>query len=389
MKTPDPNLAAAFEAVLIEIAPRSLPDSFAIITAWNPNGLDAALAENEAADEALHALLTQGLDPTAEALGSLDVPFRCTGGNADRSHVEPGWGAAIEFDRAVALATRFQQVGFFWIEAGQLYLVYTHAPEVRECLAPLSERLLSPANSPVTWAELASLSSSSLLDQLCFFPEIGSTNDYALANPSDARRLIWTLLQTKGRGRGSNVWFASPGCLTFTLVLPDLPLDERDIAKVSLVSALAVADAIQPYANPQLKWPNDVYIDDQKVCGILAERYGDQLIVGIGCNVSNDLSGLDVPATTIAKHCASSPRLADVLQSMLTHFEELLELLVTNKIDLPTAWRPRCWLTGKTVEMDSGLVGICLGIQADGGLRLESTDGIQTVYGGIIQNIAP
>ena len=90
--------------------------------------------------------------------------------------------------------------------------------------------------------------------------------------------------QTDGRGRLDHRWHASPGAnLTFSVVLGAHP-DPAQNATLPLVAGLAVAEALGP--GFAVKWPNDVYFGERKICGILCERDGDNVIVGIGVNVN-------------------------------------------------------------------------------------------------------
>src|SRR5690606_4067445 len=90
-----------------------LPIAFAIITAWNPMGRPAPLADNEAADRALHSDLRN-------MTGSL---FRATGGSPDFTHAEPGWAAEISREEAIDIGRRFRQLAVWSIEDDNLQLV--------------------------------------------------------------------------------------------------------------------------------------------------------------------------------------------------------------------------------------------------------------------------
>src|SRR4051812_28776951 len=87
---------------------------------------------------------------------------------------------------------------------------------------------------------------------------------------------VWTQRQLAGRGRGSNRWFSPPGVLTasFSLTLPGA-LAARQL---SLAAGLAVCHAVEdavPRARVRLKWPNDCFLEDRKLAGVLCERPSD------------------------------------------------------------------------------------------------------------------
>ena len=103
--------------------------------------------------------------------------------------------------------------------------------------------------------------------------------------------------QTAGRGRLDHKWLSPPGTnLMMSVVLSVEGLAPEQVATLPLVAGLSVAKALQRFVagkkdvrreteDLKLKWPNDVLIDGKKVAGILCERCGDNVIVGIGVNV--------------------------------------------------------------------------------------------------------
>lgn len=215
-----------------------------------------------------------------------------------------------------------------------------------------------------------------------------STNSVALAQPCDFAALYYTPNQTAGRGRGSNVWMGGPGCLTFTVSLPAAiwPLSVQARPRVSLVTALALADAIDEHAIIHLKWPNDLMAADKKLAGILVEPHpgpSGGLIIGVGLNLTNDVANLDKPAVTLADF-GSFPKPDQIILPFLQILEALLGRLVQNDLPLSRAWTGRCWLTGKTISLDHGLTGICQGITDEGALLVETPTGIETTHGGIV-----
>ena len=99
--------------------------------------------------------------------------------------------------------------------------------------------------------------------------------------------------QTAGRGRLDHKWLSPPGAnLMMSVVLSVADLPPEQVATLPLVVGLAVCKSLAslfPLPSslfPLLKWPNDVLIDGKKIAGILCERHGDNVIVGIGVNVN-------------------------------------------------------------------------------------------------------
>jgi hypothetical protein len=116
---------------LLEDPPIPLPDHFAIITAWNPEGLMVDDAVNETADRTL----MHELDDLGPA------PFRVTGCSPDLSHREPGWAVVISKVEAIALGRRHRQLGVWLIRGGELVLVDCASGE-ETAAGKFSERIL-------------------------------------------------------------------------------------------------------------------------------------------------------------------------------------------------------------------------------------------------------
>lgn len=138
--------------------------------------------------------------------------------------------------------------------------------------------------------------------------------------------------QTVGRGRLGRRWEAPPGeGLLFSLLL-----DGNRISSPGLLPAaagVAVVRAIRrlvPSLHPRLKWPNDVLIRERKVCGILAERSGPGIVLGVGINVAQQLEGLPegVAATSLALELGEDdplPGRPEILAAFLQELQPLLD----------------------------------------------------------------
>lgn len=129
---------------------------------------------------------------------------------------------------------------------------------------------------------------------------VGSTNDRAKdwIRAADAAALetpfwIGAERQTAGRGRGEHTWAAWSGALTFSLIARwrDFRLTRRESAELSLRIADAVAETAREFAPTAEIWvkpPNDVYVGERKLAGILIESPNAEFVVGgVGVNVGN------------------------------------------------------------------------------------------------------
>ncbi len=237
-------------------------------------------------------------------------------------------------------------------------------------------------------------------------PETKSTNDLAIELASNGATVFPSLVitdrQTGGRGRGANQWWAADGALTFSLTVDAkaLGLETRDWPKMSLTMGLAVCEVLEqlvPERRVNLKWPNDVYLEGRKVCGVLVETMALRpglIVIGIGINVNNSFT--DAPAelrsiaTSLIDVATRSFELTDVLISQLRQIEYRIETVIAGSEDLAEAWRTRCMLEGRTLSIDVGskrVTGICHGIDDDGALIIQTEGGIERSFAGVVSQI--
>ena len=135
--------------------------------------------------------------------------------------------------------------------------------------------------------------------------QTASTNTYLsrLAATLPGGTVIYTPCQTAGRGQKGNSWESEDGKnLTFSLLLKRPPVKARDQFCLSEAAALAVVETLSAEAGDRftVKWPNDVYWQDKKICGMLIENSlnGTDIatcIIGIGINVNQQRFLSDAP----------------------------------------------------------------------------------------------
>lgn len=145
-------------------------------------------------------------------------------------------------------------------------------------------------------------------DRVIWLHYVNSTNDYAAKYSRDSSShglIVVADYQTEGKGQRGNTWESQLGVnLLFSLVLKPSFLKVQRQFLLSKVTALAVCDTIAPLVSGiSIKWPNDIYINNSKVAGILIENsfstsFLDSSIIGVGLNVNqNDFSD-DIPNPT-------------------------------------------------------------------------------------------
>lgn len=127
-----------------------------------------------------------------------------------------------------------------------------------------------------------------------FFSETGSTNETAkeiCAKGKGRGLLVASASQTQGKGRLDRSFYSPKGGIYFTVVY-ELSDSAEHIDLISSAAGVAVRDTLYNFFNidAKIKWPNDVLVDDKKICGILCEVINDNgkpkyVCVGIGVNV--------------------------------------------------------------------------------------------------------
>jgi BirA family biotin operon repressor/biotin-[acetyl-CoA-carboxylase] ligase len=220
-------------------------------------------------------------------------------------------------------------------------------------------------------------------------PQIDSTNT-ELMRRARAGRLEPVLLvaeqQTAGRGRLGRQWFseadaATPqaSALTFSL---GLPLAPRDWSGLSLAVGVSVVQSLHP--DLQLKWPNDVWLHDRKLAGILIETasLGDvrYAVIGIGINLNErDATGLATPPAWLREVLPG----VDAAQALLRIAAALVHAIQAFETHgfgpFQKLFNARDALGGVTVTLSDGLSGVAQGVDGTGALLVQTAQGVQKV----------
>lgn len=195
--------------------------------------------------------------------------------------------------------------------------------------------------------------------------EIESTNDelwIAAAAGAPHGTICVTRAQTAGRGRHVRTWLSAPDAgLYFSILLRPSQSLER-LPAFSLVAALAVAETLETAAGlaTQLKWPNDVWVDHRKICGILLEsrNAGEPAVVlGIGLNLEPPAEGwpreLAGRATSLREAGVPLER-GQLLVPLLEQLESSYDLFAVQGLTpFLAGWRARSVLSGRRVEVQT------------------------------------
>ena len=148
-----------------------------------------------------------------------------------------------------------------------------------------------------------------------------STNEEAKRRISDIDNLsvVSALEQTSGRGQRGNQWYSAPGQnLLFSIVLKSPSLIAKNHFALNEMAALSVTDFLSAYGiKAEIKWPNDIYVGEKKICGILIENsfLGNAIsssIIGIGLNINQRNFNVSLPNPTSLVLCSAQDEPLDI-----------------------------------------------------------------------------
>jgi len=220
-----------------------------------------------------------------------------------------------------------------------------------------------------------------------FMPECHSTNTLALQLCQQSLSMaegtvVITDNQTAGRGQRGNTWLAEPGKnLTFSIILKPTILAVSDQFYLNIFTSLAIYDYLyEKGCSPiRIKWPNDIYINEKKVCGILIENQvlGNLLsstVIGIGLNINQQQFEMDA-ATSLRLALDREFELQRELEILLALIEaRYLQLRQKNRAKLMEDYlRVIYWLNEAHTFSSDGdyFEGTICGIDPSGKLRVK------------------
>lgn len=233
-----------------------------------------------------------------------------------------------------------------------------------------------------------------------YFEEIGSTNE-------EARKLAFagypqgTLViadsQTGGKGRRGRNWHTPKGSSIAMSLIVKPELEAEYASMLTLVQAMAVAQAIEEMCGlkAQIKWPNDILVNEKKVCGILTEMNMEGtkisfIIIGTGINVNQESFPEEISdiATSLKKESGNVHSREKLVECICKLFNKYFGMFMDSK-DLSgilEEYNSRLISAGRMVKVldpKEEFVGQALGINASGELLVKKESGeVVNVYAG-------
>ena len=239
---------------------------------------------------------------------------------------------------------------------------------------------------------------------------IDSTNSYLLRRLPNQNHNLQVCLaeyQDSGRGRRGRKWISPFGSHIYMSMYWFLEQGMAAAMGLSVVSALAVSDAIKELyqIDVQLKWPNDIYFDGVKLAGILIDLEGQALepchcIIGIGLNINmpqKSAEQVDQPWTDLQEVIHKRIPNSEYKNNDVIDRDKLAATLITKLsvrlqqhqseglTTMVNEWAKHDFYFNKPVKLITGTrekKGICRGINSQGALLLEVDGQVSPVYGG-------
>jgi BirA family biotin operon repressor/biotin-[acetyl-CoA-carboxylase] ligase len=216
-------------------------------------------------------------------------------------------------------------------------------------------------------------------------PQLDSTNS-ELMRRAHAGQFDPVLLlaeqQTAGRGRLGRDWFSdetTSSSLTFSL---GLPLAPRDWSGLSLAVGVSVVQSLHPQL--RLKWPNDVWLHERKLAGILIEttqmadlRYA---VIGVGINIKpRNAAGLTTPPAWLQEVLPDIDAPQALLRLAAPLVQAVQAFATSGFAPVQALFNARDALNGVHVTLSDGTLGVAHGVDAAGALQVQTAQGLKKI----------
>ena len=197
----------------------------------------------------------------------------------------------------------------------------------------------------------------SLTIQVNLMPEVCSTNTLVLESRTE--RCLISLYQNQGRGRRGKRWIAAPGHALMFSIGVWIDCGVQDLTGLPIDVGVATCHALNGLGvNARLKWPNDLWVDEQKLAGVLTELQGDQdqtfVVIGIGLNLWPTL-GIDASITSIidaSNRIWSDQDTVFLIDALCSAIKDYSERLPSDRIK---RYNEVSLLNGREIKVTSGM----------------------------------
>ncbi len=226
----------------------------------------------------------------------------------------------------------------------------------------------------------------------CFvFDSIASTNNYLSSLKfSKTTQICIAREQTQGKGQYDRAWLSQKDT---SILLSIRYMFDANIALngLSLVMGLGVIRALEGFGvvDAKLKWPNDVYIKDKKLAGILIENSAQgkyqSVVIGLGLNYQlGQTFECDSPWIDLSNISQDMPAIEDLSAALINSMLKYCQLFAAQGwLYFSNSWKESDYLLGKQVELDANnqkIIGTVCGVNQQGALLIKTSDQVVEAY---------
>ena len=273
--------------------------------------------------------------------------------------------------------------------------VWKHIQELRkdgyeiEAIPHLGYKLLSSPDRLISDEITSGLHTKILGKRVHSFDTVTSTMDVAFdlgVKSEPEGTIVCAECQTKGRGRLGRGWVSSSGKGIYLSIILRPKILPNEASKLTLLTAVATCEAIRDFTGVdcQIKWPNDLLINEKKVAGILTELSAEMdmvrfVVIGIGINVNNSKNLLPSKSTSLKEELSKQVSRVGLLKTVLKKFDEKYILFSKEGFKkIADEWRSLSATLGRRVKVmhqKEYTEGQAVDIDSDGGLLIRKDSG--------------
>ena len=166
-----------------------------------------------------------------------------------------------------------------------------------------------------------------MIDKVVKFQKVSSTQDTAKRFIHEEKEMaVAARSQGRGKGRQGRTWFSPKGGLYLSFLL----FPKKSLTSIPLAASLSAIKTLEDFGFSKLSihWPNDVLLNNRKICGVICERYQTAVICGVGLNVNIDRFGQRIiGATSMSVESGREFNVDEVLECFLGKFNTLYDEL--------------------------------------------------------------
>ncbi len=226
--------------------------------------------------------------------------------------------------------------------------------------------------------------------ELLKFKQVSSTQDVLRRLAKNQKEMaVFAYRQTQGRGRHKRIWFSPSGGLYLSI----LTFPKRYKNRIPLIAAFSVIECLKnlQFNNLSIHWPNDIILNNKKVCGILCETYDNTVICGVGLNVNIKRFPAKLTwATSLYLESNRTYKIDDISEDILKRFWKHYDGLQANEFKISEISGYISGV-GEPVEVKLSsketIKGIIHNIDEDWSLLVRTEDGFirRIYYGDVIR----